>query len=332
MNFTEEQEQYFHEFLNVLYESNALDSVILVGSWAEYLYEKEKILSGFTSLAKTTDIDFLLRNEIVTQPANIIKPAQEKGFLYKEDYIFGTSKFWKKEFEVEFLTSQEGDGSKPVGRSPLGVNAQALTHIGFIRDNYITVSHDNFNINIPKPEAYVLQKMIINTRRGSKTRADQIKIEGILPYLNKQTFEDIYSKLYKKEQQQVDRYIGQYCPEFRTQPDNDIIRMYKSLQTTHKNKSKEVEQNGTPVVEPPDAIQAMEMVWNDFFALPKEQRKKIPWDGDNLRIAVFEDKYLAECQKANVVPNDKINNHFWKNCVDIQGYEPKYCRDMGRVR
>ncbi|MBR1523105.1 MAG: hypothetical protein IJ641_01485 [Lachnospiraceae bacterium] len=235
MGFTEEQERYFYEFIEILNRANALSSVILVGSWAEYLYEKENILSGFVSLAKTTDVDFLLNEDKNIKPENIIKPAQQKDFEYKEDYMSGTSKFWKKEFEIEFLTSQNGDGTKPVQRSSFGINAQPLTHIGFIRDNYITARHNGLDINIPAPEAYVLQKMIINDRRGVKAVGDRMKIERLLPYLNKSYFEKIYTGLHKKERSLVDKYIKEYCPEIREATEKDIVQIYKEIQRNSGN-------------------------------------------------------------------------------------------------
>ena len=226
MGFTDEQEGYFYEFVEVLDRANALSSVILVGSWAEYIYERGNVLSGFVSLAKTTDVDFLLNEDRNARPENIVKLARQKGFEYTEDHMLGTSKFWKKEFEIEFLTSQ----NRTVKRSPLGINAQPLAHIGFIRGNYMTARHDGFDINVPAPEAYVLQKMTINDSRGPKAAGDRMKIEGLLPYLDKDRFERIYSGLYKRERAKVDRYIEEYCPGIRKKTDRDIVQIYKDAQ------------------------------------------------------------------------------------------------------
>ncbi len=72
-------------------------------------------------------------------------------------------------------------------------------------------------------------------------------------------------------------------------------------------------------------IEKMEKVWDNFFALPKEERNGIEWGGERLRIAVFDDMYLARCKEEGVNPKQEILDHFWRNCVDIQGYEPRYC-------
>ena len=59
-----------------------LDNLILIGSWAQYLYEKCEVISNFVSTTKTEDIDFLIPD---------IKKKMVKVNLYeifeKNDYI-----------------------------------------------------------------------------------------------------------------------------------------------------------------------------------------------------------------------------------------------------
>lgn len=50
----------------------------------------------------------------------------------------------------------------------------------------------------------------------------------------------------------------------------------------------------------------------------------IDFDSTN-KADIFEDIYLSKCKEKNICPNKEIKNHFWKNCVQIQGYEPQYC-------
>ncbi len=234
MSFTKEQESYFEEMLDVLDECNALKHVILAGSWAEYLYEKEGILEGFVSVAKTTDIDFILNeNKKEKKAISIIGPAQEKGFLYEEDYITGVSKFRKKDFEVEFLISQNGDGRKPVPKNSLGITAQQLTHLDFVKDNCFTIEHNGHDIIIPKPEVYVIQKMVINDRRKNKAGEDRKKIRNLIPYLNKKKFDYIFEQLSRKEKAKVNNYIGKYHVEFKKElnkKEKDVIQIYKKIQ------------------------------------------------------------------------------------------------------
>ena len=55
------QQKEFLDFITLLDENGLLPHVVLVGSWAEYLYQHGNVLDGFISAAKTLDIDFLIR-------------------------------------------------------------------------------------------------------------------------------------------------------------------------------------------------------------------------------------------------------------------------------
>ena len=76
----------------------------------------------------------------------------------------------------------------------------------------------------------------------------------------------------------------------------------------------------------------MEAAWVKYFSLPKENRIGISWEGEIYRPAVFDDKYLAQCSRENIVPNNEIYEHFWKNCVEMQGYTPIFCKDTPKER
>ena len=69
----------------------------------------------------------------------------------------------------------------------------------------------------------------------------------------------------------------------------------------------------------------MERIWHEYMSLPKDQKSGIEWEGEKLRPAVFDDKYLAQCIIEKKTPDKEIREHFWKNCVNIQGYEPQFC-------
>ena len=65
--------------------------------------------------------------------------------------------------------------------------------------------------------------------------------------------------------------------------------------------------------------------WYEFVNLPREEKiDGIIWNGEKMRLAVFDDMYLAQCQKEGVEPDKQIKEHFWKNCVEMQEYVPKF--------
>ena len=52
----------FWETIKVLSKNEVLKHVVLIGSWAEYIYEESGLLKNFEANLKTKDIDFLIRN------------------------------------------------------------------------------------------------------------------------------------------------------------------------------------------------------------------------------------------------------------------------------
>ncbi len=81
----------------------------------------------------------------------------------------------------------------------------------------------------------------------------------------------------------------------------------------------------------PTISEKMETVWNNYFSLPKDERKGIEWNNKKVSPAEFDDLYLSQCEKENKKPLKEITDHFWKNCVEIQGYTPRFCRSEHEI-
>ena len=78
----------FWETIKVLDRNEVLEHVVLIGSWAEYIYEESGLLKNFEANLKTKDIDFLIRN--INKPRkkiNIIGILERDGFEASIDYI-----------------------------------------------------------------------------------------------------------------------------------------------------------------------------------------------------------------------------------------------------
>jgi len=63
----------FIETLTILDSLGLLEHVILIGSWAEYLYEQCNVVESFISTTKTMDIDFLVKN--IRKPRHYYAPG-----------------------------------------------------------------------------------------------------------------------------------------------------------------------------------------------------------------------------------------------------------------
>lgn len=51
-----EQQQAFKRVLDLLHEAGCLPYVVLIGSWAEFVYREASLLEGFNSNIRTLDV------------------------------------------------------------------------------------------------------------------------------------------------------------------------------------------------------------------------------------------------------------------------------------
>ena len=197
------QKNAFIKFIDFLTTYDYTDYVMIIGSWAEYLYLTSKYLNGYSPNIRTLDIDVLIKNKNKPQEErNLIKDAIKEGYLYTEDTVTGTSKLYTTEdnLEIEFLINQQGSGKKSVLKTKIGVNADALRHLSILSDNSILLNILDKRISVPTPEAYVIHKIVISPeRKRIKRQKDHESIINLLPFLNKKEVIRIISTLFKKE-------------------------------------------------------------------------------------------------------------------------------------
>lgn len=208
-----EQQKEALRLLKLLDDNDVLKHVILIGSWAEYLYAQTGVLPGFTMTLRTIDIDFLVKNlRRPATPLSLPALAKEEGYTVAHDALLNTTKLFSPGgLEIEFLIPQKGSGVAPILETNLGVNAQALRHLGPIVDNSITVDFLGMNVQIPCPEIYVLTKMIINEERSeAKKRKDMYSVAKLLSFIDFPKLEDLYNGSTKKEKGSVRRFLDTY--------------------------------------------------------------------------------------------------------------------------
>ena len=70
----DEQRRAFWDIIKTLHDARALEYVIVIGSWAEYLYQVSNIFKIRTSL-RTQDMDLLVPN--INRPIERIDLATE---------------------------------------------------------------------------------------------------------------------------------------------------------------------------------------------------------------------------------------------------------------
>ena len=208
MSINKTYEEEFYNFIRCLQDAACLPHVVVIGSWAEYLYHENNMLQGYVPSMQTIDVDFLVTNlNRPKEKSDLVNIARKKGFIYEEEQSTGVSRFVGMDnYEVEFLIQQRGSGIDKLPRTKIGVNAQQLTHLSVLSRNQITVSYERIPVQVPLPEAYVIQKMIVNDRRGIKKQKDIEKIKAIYPFLDTDEYNRIKDTLMKKEKRIVEKF------------------------------------------------------------------------------------------------------------------------------
>ncbi|MEA2015851.1 MAG: GSU2403 family nucleotidyltransferase fold protein [Actinomycetota bacterium] len=208
--------QEFWETIKVLNKNEVLKNVILIGSWAEYIYEKSGLLKNFKANLKTRDIDFLIKN--INKPRkriNLVEILENEGFETEIDYISGVFKFLKgKDLEIEFIVREIGKGQSETYNVPsFGIKAEGLRHTDILIDNSKTIEIKNITLIVPTPQTYLLQKIIINYKRKKKAEKDYLSIENLLEKIKESRSEygkliNLYESLSKKQKKIIDKFLN----------------------------------------------------------------------------------------------------------------------------
>lgn len=207
-----DQQKAFSRVLALIDKAGCLPHVILIGSWAEFVYRESGILEGFAPNIRTMDVDFLVRNLRQPSPAvHLVSLAREQGFLVESDVLTGTTKLFDMSgLEVEFLIGKMGAGIEASLKTNIGVTAQTLRHMDILSGNTIAPECLTHLVRVPIPEAYVVHKMVINAQRGSKAEKDAQAVLGIWPYLDRTKIDDVLRFLTKKERSRAREFLSIY--------------------------------------------------------------------------------------------------------------------------
>lgn len=205
-----------NDLISILDKEKLLGHLVIIGSWAEFLYDKMNIIDNFSATTKTMDIDFLIKN--IRKPrekVNIIKLLEDNGFEAQISRINNVTRFIKGEFEVEFLAKSVGKRTSNTVEAPsFGIEVEVMTHMGVMLKNTIEVVYNKKRIQLPSPEAFILGKMVINDRRkDDKKEKDKQAINNMLITImdsdkHMDELSRIFLTLSLKEQKIVRKYLN----------------------------------------------------------------------------------------------------------------------------
>ncbi|MDR0305431.1 MAG: nucleotidyltransferase domain-containing protein [Chitinispirillales bacterium] len=202
-----EQQAAFGDIIEVFDREGLLPYVMLIGSWAEYLYQFH-FKSDFRPNLRTRDVDFLYMN--LNRPKSSIKlfeGMKEKGFLYKEELLSGVGKFVKEDLlELEFITRVLGEGQDTYKIPSIGIKAEGLRIVNMLVDYPLSLNYNGHTVIVPEPEAYILQKLLTNPKRNpaSKKEKDIQAVRELLKYVDKKRIGQIFDRMSTKSQKIVD--------------------------------------------------------------------------------------------------------------------------------
>lgn len=180
------------DIIEALHKSGLLKNCIISGSWAMFFYKE--IFEGFIPPIATTDFDIFLPNVSRIKEGNINKLLIDLDYLRDDDSLTGKTKYYSKDgFEIEFLTVPDRTMNNVIKIHSIGIGAEALPKMKVAEWNYITVKYNGYEVNVPSPASYCLQKLLINKEREEVKKAKDIDaVKYILKYV-------LASKKYKEE-------------------------------------------------------------------------------------------------------------------------------------
>ena len=204
-----EQEQAFWDTIKVLHNLDVLPHIMLIGSWAEYLFSG-LFETEFDPNIRTRDIDFFYRNlNMPNKSIQFVEAMKKNGFLYDVDMVSEVARFYKEDLlEVEFLTKVVGSGTQTSYLiRALGIKAEGLRIINILDDFATEVIKNGYTIVVPLPSAYVVQKILANPTRvpASKKEKDIAAVINLLEHI----------KASEKHRQDLQRVIASLTPKQR---------------------------------------------------------------------------------------------------------------------
>lgn len=204
------QEETFYKVLRLFYDNNLLEHIIIVGSWAEWIYYRSNFIENYLPVVRTFDLDILIPN--INKPDwefDTINEFQKKGFEIeiKND---GICSLFNENLEIQFLVQDLGRGKlTPYEVKPFKITAEGLRYFDITIDNKIKLKLGDYNVFVPHPSAYLLHKLIINSfRKPDKKIKDISSVKNLTEHIlndNKSIIKakDIFETLSKKRKKLI---------------------------------------------------------------------------------------------------------------------------------
>ena len=205
-----ENENKLNEVIKAFADAGFIDDAILIGSWCLGFYAE--IFEGFTPSVRTTDIDFYVPDSKRANASSLCSQLRAINYDHFQDCMTSKSRFVSPDgFEIEFLAKLNKEGLSCVRLGSSGVFAESLSYVDIFGSNYIELIRGGNKIKVASPSAFVIQKILINERRGAKAKKDAQAIDYVLlfigaSYKSRGEFYELFDKLPRKWKKTVEEY------------------------------------------------------------------------------------------------------------------------------
>lgn len=212
------QEKAFWEAIDVFKTTGALPYVMIIGSWAEYLYT-HIFTEGYEPNVRTRDVDCFYPN--IRKPGEriyITKAFSEHGFEYQEDTYTRVGRFIKENLlEISFLSRTMGsEQNGPRKIEAFQIYSEGMRDVNILEKYPMHVAVNDYDIVVPEPAVFIMQKLLVypNRKPEYKREKDIVAINELLPYVLKSEIHSerlkyIYNVLSDKEQKRVNEVCAE---------------------------------------------------------------------------------------------------------------------------
>ena len=163
-----------------------LPEIVIGGGWVPLIYYHYLLGDKSKDSIRTIDIDLMVKDKLpVIGSKTLDQLLMDAGLksvfktLYTPPIIHYEGTIDDCEVEIEFLTDKKGSKEDVVIEVQKGLHAEALQYISIALENVIEVEIDDFpvegntqhlRVKVPSPEAYILHKGLVFTRRKEKAK------------------------------------------------------------------------------------------------------------------------------------------------------------------
>ncbi|MAT39608.1 MAG: hypothetical protein CL946_08385 [Ectothiorhodospiraceae bacterium] len=171
----------FEEILKRLDDNGILDHVVVVGSWAIYLYTEYFRSTDYYPAIRTRDVDFLLQvPSRISSKRNFSEIIEDLGFVEELVGDEGYTRYSHPDLIIEFLVKEKGRGySKPPYIEKLGVTPQPLRFLDMLESGRQKVSFNGMSVMVPHPANFALHKLLISARRSESYKSENDRRQAL---------------------------------------------------------------------------------------------------------------------------------------------------------